>query len=137
MDQCQISPKKFRESLNASRNLDSGECLPRGQIQLGVQSSITAQIVLVQLHIKKLGTVAVLQVRKALMLNFISCIPLEMQTGLTTGVWESLWVKNIHALFIRNIHQPTNSFLWGVQELTLCFPVFWTDKILLLVYTAK
>lgn len=38
--------RKFRESLSASRNLDDGGCLPQGQIQLGVQSSITVHTVL-------------------------------------------------------------------------------------------
>lgn len=38
--------QKFRDSLSASRYLDGGGCLPRGQIQLGVQSSITAHTVL-------------------------------------------------------------------------------------------
>lgn len=38
--------QKFRDSLSASRYLDGGGCLPRGQIQLRVQSSITAHTVL-------------------------------------------------------------------------------------------
>lgn len=35
-------PKTFRESLRASRASDGGGCLPRGQRQLRVQSSVTA-----------------------------------------------------------------------------------------------
>lgn len=38
--------RKFRESLSASRNSDGSGCLPRGQIQLGVQRSITVHTVL-------------------------------------------------------------------------------------------
>lgn len=65
--------QKFRESLSASRNLDGGRCLPRGQIQLGVQISITVHgCTVVWLHIKRVGTVAVLQVTKVLLWYFLT-----------------------------------------------------------------
>lgn len=53
--------RKFRESLSVSLSLDGSGCLSRGQIQLGVQSIITVHIVLVQLHIKRVSTLDVLQ----------------------------------------------------------------------------
>ena len=72
--------RKFRESLSASRSSAGGGCLPRGQIQLGVQSGVTAHTVpcVCWLHIKRAATVAVLRVTKVLVQHFVSHTPLDM-----------------------------------------------------------